>query len=480
MLCIEALETALPLTDRLDRAGVIVRPVSGTPLDMVVQATRSSQQFAIPVEGSTTFQPNLYDIAFIANARDIATDTCAHDVALDHIVAMAAKAVQGHLAVIRNGVVPAILSLHDAVKRGMQDLQASSILGLEVKVWDLPLPMKNAALAGLISKFESTPLDSPALKMKCPDITMAELLDLMHTGAKGFDSDIDTWVLTKGDSFFLQLWEDIFTTKNDHFDRFIDAINCREQGLDRSLAIFLIARKLMDEPLAGTPMALPAFKMLAAEYRNQAAAKLARSLDEWSGLKKSKIMVKTIEDKAVLVNECVYRPWIASGGDVEVLLGSLVTNARYVTAKQLDDNAAELKRAWTRHVSLSGVIEKSNRFIQIKQMLLAEFRRSLNELKGDVDGPDVGADERDQVLKLFRAELDKAKESHCDDLYNLCLKLICRSRFVKVDAEDFLMDMQRIQKDNPACSPREAATVAAMEYIANWVGEQFQVAQVNR
>jgi len=56
----------------------------------------------------------------------------------------------------------------------------------------------------------------------------------------------------------------VFQTKNDRFEKFNQAVECREEGLDRSLAVFLIARKLAEDPIEGINMSLPALKTTAA------------------------------------------------------------------------------------------------------------------------------------------------------------------------------------------------------------------------
>jgi hypothetical protein len=477
MLCREALESALPLTERLDRAGKIVHAVTGTPLDMMVRASRSGPNFSIQV--GTVYQPSIADIEYLANARDGIDGTCEHDVVSDQMIAMAAQGVRNHLVVVRTGVKPAILALHDAVKQKMTDLPTSSILGMEVKIHDLPEPMKNAAIEGLISKFETVPLESPALRMRCPQVDLDQLKELLHTGARGFDADVDQWIAVKGDSWFLQLWDDIFTTKNDHWDSFRDAIECRECGLDRAMAIFLIANKLSENAIEGITMALPAFQALAQQYRDQAAAKIRRALDDWAATVKRQILVKQVNGRCVTVNECVYRPWIAAGGSNDLLFGSLISGAGYISVPQIDGNAAELQRAWNRQVGLTNNVEAGARFNALKQILFAEYRKSNNDLK-DEGSVDVSAAARETMLAKFKNELNQVKESDCANLYTVCLKLICRSRFDGTDAEEFLLNMQSIQEQNPDLDVREAATIATIDYIACWVADQFRVTDVGR
>jgi hypothetical protein len=474
MLCTEALKTALPLAEKLDRGNIIVRPVAGTPLDRLVTSTRADANFMFSATNGG-YEPSIADIEYIANAKSDPLALSNHDIALDQLVELAATGVKNHLLVVRTAVVPAIGELECEVRKRLEEIPTSSLLGMEVKIYDLPIPYKNAAIENLISNNDKVPLEDPALRMKCPDISFEELKDLLHTGARGFDTDIDKWIAVKGESFFLQLWEDLFQTRNNHFAKFVDAMACREEGMDRALAVFLIARKLFDDPITGIQMALPSFKSLAAQYRDQAAGKIARALSEWTQLARTQILVKGVEGRCITVNECVYRPWITAGGDNDVLFGALVKGYNYIAVRQFDENALELKREWNKHVGLTGVVERTNRFLQIKELLFGEFKKQLNGLKEDVEGIDLTAQVRNDLLVAFRKELATFKETDCEDLGTMCLKLQCRTRFKNTGAEDFLMQMKQIEADNPNLPVREVATIATIEYISNWVAEQFQV-----
>lgn len=476
MLTVEALEAALPLTALLDQSGAVVNPVPNTPLALLVQETRSSEQCAA-VDAQGVVSLATQDIAYLANSRDEHTGVSPHDTTLDHLVSVGVKAVQTHLQIVRGRVVPAVTELYKAVRQHMEDVTASELLGMEVKICDLPGPMKNGAIESLISKYENTPLASPALKMKCPDLTAQEIQTLMHTGASGFDADIDKWLAIKGETWLLTLWQNMFTQKSDAYRVFRDCVEHREDGMDHALAVFLISRKLAEEAIEGVEMSLPAFTTLACEFRNQAAAKISRVMEDWAKLKKQGILVKWQGGKTVIVNECVYRPWIEAGGENEVLFGGLLENEGFVTVARLDAEAARLKAAWNRHVGITGVIERASRFNAMKRFLATEFRRQIEALEEDTGGPDINAANRAQVMRLFNAELAKIKPTESDDLYSICLKLVCRSRFHQTDAETFLLNFERIKQSNPSMELREVGTLATIEYVADWVACQFTVSK---
>jgi hypothetical protein len=480
MLTVQSLEASLALTELLDRSGVKVEPVPNSPLAMLVQATRSNPQFTRPDPNATgVYRPVMDDIVFVANGKDAHTGVSDHDLVLDQLVEVGVKAVQTHLQLVRNRAKPAIMELHDTVAKRLESLQASELLGMEVKIFDLPTPMKNGAFVNLIERYEAAPLANPAMTMKCPQLTAEEIRDVMKVGAAGFDGDVAKWLAEKGDTWLLALWEDVFRSfHNESTDTFRSFVTCKEEGLDYSLAIFLIARKLAEDPIEGITMSLPAFKALIAEYRDQAAGQLSRELENWAKIKKAQILVRWQGGKTVIVNECVYRPWIEAGGENEVLFGALLKNALLTTVPRIDNEKVSLKAAWNRHVAVTGVAEREQKFASMKRFLMIEFKKQIDELDED-GGPDLTAGNKANVLKLFKDELDRLKEPECDNLFNVCLKLVCRSRFHGTGAETFLLNIEKIAKENPNLEMREVATVATIEYVADWVAAQFTVSAIN-
>ena len=54
MLSKEAINSALPLTEVLDGAGIYLTPVENTPLNELFKATRSSDSYSVPGPVSAT------------------------------------------------------------------------------------------------------------------------------------------------------------------------------------------------------------------------------------------------------------------------------------------------------------------------------------------------------------------------------------------------------------------------------------------
>ncbi len=78
-------------------------------------------------------------------------------------------------------------------------------------------------------------------------------------------------------------------------------------------------------------------------------------------------------------------------------------------------------------------------------------------------------------MRQFRALLDKVGMRDLEDLYHLCLDLICQVRYSDTHAYRFLSKMAEIANANPSLNPREAGTAATIWYITSWAAEMTQV-----
>ena len=477
MLTVDSLNAAIPLTSVLDAKGLYLTPVPNTPLDKLVNATRSDRSFVTP-NAAGEFDISVYDIEYIANAKDPALNISEHDRVADEIIEVVRNAVNEHMVFAKNVVAPAIESLVTDTMVTLKEMSPSSLLGMEVVVYNPPRPLTNSSLEDAVSKFRELPYDIPAMNLKLPDLTASEIIDLMASGSGNLDTDIKEWAAEKGESFFLNIWELLFQIKPATYDRkqlqFADYL-CGDLGIDNALAIYLLARKLADKPLPNTEMSIDAFNKTIVEYRNQAAARLCYAFDELTKIEKTGQLVRSTNDRVTVVNGSVYRKWIEAGGENEILFGNLLDFPHATLVENINAKADQLKSLWNKHAAVTATIERNKRFTRTKEILQNVFYRQMRDIH---EGEEATVGNRENIIKLFNEQLDRVREDELDDIWTLCLKLVCRSRFIRTDAERILLGIERVKKENPSISVREAAAVSCIEYTAYWLASQFVVKAV--
>jgi hypothetical protein len=476
MLSIEAIKSADALTQVLDGRRMYLMTKEGTPLDQLVKASRIGTDLIMTDAGGEKMIDSS-TMAYLANAKDKTLGFSQHDQTMDEITTVCIQAVSEHMRFARTVVAPAIGDLVERTMTSLREMTPMSLLGMEVIPWCPPEPMVAPTFGALISRFDTVAFDSPAMTMRCPTITFTEMLELMHTGTKSLDNSIDNWVATKGEAFFNNIWMSVFQINSvpagGRSKLFKDFTEDPECGMDNALAIFLMARKLIEAgPMQGVEMSKPAFERAAADFRNQAAARLRRGLDEMALVEKAGTLVrKHIQPNKVIVNDRVYRGWIEAGGDNEVLFGNMLQGTPNVTISQINAKSQLFKSAWQKHAALTASVESNKRFARIKQILSKHFEAQLKDLNDEEEATTAN---RMQIQKLFDELLSKVTEQDTEDLWSLCLRLVCRSRFYRTDAERILEGIERAKRKNPTLPVREAAAVSMIEYIGYWVANQFK------
>jgi hypothetical protein len=475
MLTIEALQSALPLAERLDQRGFVALPRPDTPLEMLCARTRSGEEVVSATDG-VTIKVDVQQMALSAAAKDPVFGESQHDQALDDIAGVCIPAVQGHIKHAREVVAPAVDELVTRTTELLSHQTTAKLLGMEVTVEEVPAPLTNSSFDTMVRKYEETPLNSPALTFDLPDQTGAEIVELMKTGSGSLDSEIEQFASTLGDGCLMGIWRDLFQqSQADIVDtrakRFIDYLQDSECGLDNALVIFLLARKLVDNPLDGITMSLQSYETLMADFRDQAAAHLCRELDAIDQAERNGALVVKFTNNNIVVNDALYRKWLEDGGDNDVLFGNLLQSNPYVMLADIEENAQQLKRAWANHSALVGTVEQNKRFARTKEALASVFRTQMRDMADD-ERANIDVE---KAINRFDVLLDDVVESELDCLYTIALRLVCRSRFIRTEAERILGGIDRIKKKNPELDIREAAEISVIEYVAWWVATQVYV-----
>jgi hypothetical protein len=476
MLTNEALMSAIPLAERLDAAGIVLSAAPGTPLEALVAGTRVDDRTGVVQADDGGYSANVQFIHAMANVQDDKLGANPHDVALNEIAAVTIPAVASHIAFARNVVRPIVEDLVERTEKSLNDYTPVTSLGAEVVVEETPAPLTNSAFDSMIGKFAGVAYATPALALNCPDQTIEELKELMKTGSGAIDADIEQWLAVCGDTWLIELWENVFQIKPRDSGQggrrtFDEWIQDRECGTDYALAIFLLARKLFESPLEGTVMNLSQHERVTADFRDQAAAALARTVDQLDRNRKNGILVVGLSRFKTTVDAEVYRAWIEKGGENEVLFGNSMRGMPYTALVDIEANAAKLKADWESHAALTATVERNKMFDRTREMLFQHFRAQLAESTADGQ-TDLGNSEL--VLAAFRKELAAVREDDLQCMYTLALKLVCRARFPDKAAYDILMGIDRNAKKNPHLDVREAATLAIVEYVCEWIAEMFK------
>lgn len=485
MLRESAVAMASVLAEKFAQRGLELAVLPNTPLASLLGATDRTAIAVVDVS-----HPQIREVLEQAVRSTNFTPDAAHGWTPHDEIQMAAtmkakQAVLRHVQAIRLFVIPAIKELYEAAQLGMQDLSISSILNFEIKPYDLPLPLRNASFHGLIDPYGKNGYDEKKLlgeRLNAGNVADEGLRAFLKTGLGSLDKELDIWAASISNDWLSYVWKKFFQSNNHVTPPASNDV--QELKLTEALLVFLIARQLVDkEPIEGSSMKLSDYTLRAKYLRAQSAAFLQQTLDRWKKLSQRQVVVLRTDANTVVVNEPVYRKWLADNAQSaidpnEVLFGSLIDNARLTTVKELDADALKLQQLWLRYVGRTSITERKSRLILLKKVLERVFRQSIAELVADEECQRVGQYDREQVLKRFRIELDQLKEKDLDDLHSVVKRLVCRARFHHIDAESFIDDISLIERDHPKLPIREITAIATMNYVSRWVCSMMMVKAV--
>jgi hypothetical protein len=238
--------------------------------------------------------------------------------------------------------------------------------------------------------------------------------------------------------------------------------------------VFLIARHLLenDVVLEGTEMSLQAYQKTLQIYVEQAGRLLNRQIERNSASVANGVLVTSIDGNRIVVNTPVYNTWLANGGDNEILFGMVMSGRPTFNVATIDGRREEFREVWNQKMALLTSTESVQRFNFLREQLVLCYEDMLNREENE-EGVKLNDREVFELMKAFKDNLECLSIQDSQDLYTTCLKLVCRARYANYPAEPFLLRMEEIARTQPKLTPREAGTIAMMDYICDWVSSQF-------
>lgn len=469
MLPLQALETAQPIANMLDARDLIVRPVVGTALHRLCELSCTDESY---VQGDPGNRAIMLDaIASVTNAPDVTAGVNLHSAELDTLAAEVGEAVTRHLAFARTVVAPAVDELVQRVASSIEQVMRSDLNQLEVVVYRMPAPMYEPSFTDSFMRAKDIVADNFIAGMNFPaDAQCTQIIEWLKSSVTSLDAAIDQYITGIGLDCLVKIYTDLFT-KTDKSTQVWDLLNSTEYGLDYAVVGFLMTRKLWDNPPEGVEMPLETYEREMVQLRNQCALRLIYELNRTERDETNGILVRRYSRTSVEVNDAVYRKWLQEGGDHTVLFGNILSDRPHITVAEINEHTQEAKLAWDRYCLLNQTTVANKRFSTAKLIVRTEFDAMLANASHD----DLPLNERPIMLTKFVEALGQTKEAEVENLYDWCLRLLCESCYHKSDAFRILNGINRIKAQSPDVDVKEAAAVAALDYISYWVSSQFCV-----
>lgn len=460
---------AAPIVDILTTGGLVARPLSGTPLEVLVACKEP------------------LDVVLNANGDGATTDRCQcdteeHAKTIEYLTGLAAKQVQNTLYTAKNVVVPVIQELVDTYEKYVGATIQGATDNMVIKPVYYHDIWSNPVILSMVDKYDGVPLSKVQLTVKFPSKSAEELRMLVKTGVDSFDKVLDDYLDSTsaqyGTDVLLDTYQTLFSFENmKGISVLDDAINPFNGNRNFALIGLLLSSKLMVNVPEGMDTALSQYQAYVSSILEQTGRAVCRVIQITETDIKNKSLIISYPsvpfgnpyiESVIEVNGKVYKSWLADGGSPEILFGSYATTKERQYSMLLD-NSEHFISSWEREKRL---IENKLR-IELKTIKSTSLRKAFFEVINGLAEDQKRISNIDMITMADRI-IDNMTDGSYGHIYKYARRLICRSAFADTDIESFLSMIDDAAAANPGIEEREAALLACIEYVSGWVASQVK------
>lgn len=488
MLTYDIIQQAGVLADKLQESGLLIRPIPGTPVE-VLNSTSHATHFKMMTD-SVSQDPNAlapsFDLA-LEKASSYRDDSgvCLHDVVYAEQVKAGSAVATRLLAFTRNEVNGTISSIVSDVQRRIEELSERELSPFTVVESNYAAIWESPALDSLIERFRSVEPAKLEWPKFMPELGETAELSIIQTGNSILDEDIAKMLEHRGAGFIAKVYNDYLARD---FSAYPDPslLNPYTGDRDVILTLFLIAsffNAKEEVPVGIVDLPLEKYRLYFATLRHELGRLVNSVISDRVRKQQSKRLVisypaakihERSNNRNILVNGDLYAQWKEAGGTDAAILGAYASGENPSYIDDFEGKVARYEKLWGFH---QRTVE-----VEVRDNLTT---RALEAILGAVSGYIASAAE-ESLPKVGKATLQKLAQTHVaalserdvKDIYKATRQVVCRTLYAHTDAEQFLTLMDIEGEANPGIAPNEAALLAFMEYIVRWVAQQGEAVPV--
>ena len=498
MLTYEALSTASSLAVLADRKNRVIVPIRGTPLHELYTAILAKSGYnAMASVGE--LELNAVFSMFVDGSRDACSGdnvvecngnqlrTGEISMIYDRVIHLAKDSILKQVSFARTVVGPMIESIVASVNNDLFQRTASQLTAYRVVTVSAPAVYGNTVFEGAVDASMSVGSTGRDYVFRSgwmlPVKSAEELLEYIQTGSGSVDDSIREWVSEKGTDMLREVWNQFFTgnfitgTSDTEFSNCIavlrDRLGDTITTADLVTALFLFTKRVKAEVPGGSGLGKSAFDVITDLYMKYSAEVIRFTSDQYAAAIAGGNLVTRIADKTIYVDSAVYDKWLQEGGDVECVMGLLVSNKNYTLVNEINTNAEALQRGWKAHVELTKMAEQSTAHLDIVRAMSHYFGVVIAERIGRTTTEQAVAVA--EAVKRFDQEINGYTAAEIKGIWTPLIRSVCRAAYPNTNAEEILLGMQDAAEVNPDIGKRELATIVMAKIINRWIAGQLTV-----
>ena len=183
------------------------------------------------------------------------------------------------------------------------------------------------------------------------------------------------------------------------------------------------------------------------------------------------------KNRIINVNDVLYKKWLETN-TADAILGSLVSERLYSTVEMLEDKKDQLSQQWNNYRTYLTLRRNQENQLSLKNFMV-------NVIYSDLTNEANITDIEQEFMKTHTSHIETTKKlaeefvenltaNDMDNLPEVCLALVTKSRFYFTSAYEILNGMLEVEKVNKDINPREAALISVLYYITDYFIEQVK------
>lgn len=478
MLSQETIQSSLIVAEKATLQGMRLAAEVDTPLQQLCDSTQLFSDGLINDQSVTSSMESVTDEAKSAFIQE--SDNTSHSAQLSALVEQIKNIVNTHLSFTRNTVLANVNEYVRRVTEDMKNYEPDPLSLFNIKVIGVPSVLSSGFLEDDIKKNAwltyVNPEGFPRYESKGPE----ELLEIIKTGSSALDDEILKWISSIGTDKLVLTWENFFAVSDalaDNVPDFYEATVDPETGADTALMIYLLARGAKEKTPDGCLQSKDKLDTALNQYMESTGFRLLNLMGKEKEDTKNGLVVSFIKSstKTIYVNKRPYLNWLKNGGKNEVLLGSLVKGMGLTKASHLLERAQDAEKAWDTFVSISNAQFKNMRMNQFIGSLRTHFFSMIKNREEIEEDMFKVPTHIESISKHFEEEIEAVNYADLDRVEEVCCSLMCKARYFYTDSFKILQDINTLTKANPDMEVKQAALVATINYVTDYVSDQIQV-----
>lgn len=484
---------AIPLAQEVDMKGLRLqaRPSSvlGELVDLSTSFTTEQRSTVLPSvlanrpAGSMNWKAE--DRALWVESMSSGLDgESQHTLKMRALVDDIAPYITNHISFARNVVAPRVTELAEKLQHYLTAAKPIDPVSLfEIESRDIPDLLKDESFMSgeLLAYRDVTEVKSPTQTFVFATLEGQTTQAFVSLGSERLDELVGRWLMGLPKDYLDRVYQSYFVGQlgEKYYDYHLVYAHERTRNpyaiLDLAIATYLIAKKLSVEVQSIPGVSLTQYKTELRNIIDLAGSKLWMALKSIARHIETGVMVEeaVVSAKRIVVNNAVYRPWLAEGNVPEVLLGMLASGQVNYSVRNINAVKDAMLKAWQGYVSLVQTdlrAEMKKRFTAYAEAEAIQGLAELSDLEKDYAQDHAGF--KDEVVKRIKAEIADLGHRIMDNPNHTALHLVAKARFYFTSSYGILSEMEEAAKENPELDPREAALLSVVSYLADYFAEQ--------